>query len=226
MKNFLYIAFFFLLNITFAFAQDSTKTPAALESDPVPLYEPPIVDNIEEYEIYKDKSEVRWVIKTLRGNQGGIIQIRSGRVFLKDGKLFTAIFNIDMTTVQINSMPPGILNMQALNMIRSKDFFDIYAYQSSILEIASTKQISPTRFEAEGYLTIKGVKKPVSFNIDCETHDGIFEGTARDVPVNRDSYSIANSRVSISPDLEESVNDLLEPQFLISVYIAAQEKKK
>ncbi len=226
MKKFLLFGILFLSIQWTVQAQDTTKTPSVIEPDPVPLYEPPLVENIEEYEIYKDKSEVRWVIQTLRGNQAGIIQLRSGRVFLKDGQLFTAIFNIDMTSVQISSMPPGIISMQALNYIRSKEFFDVYAYQSSILEIVNTKKVSPTRFDAEGYLTIKGVKKPITFTIDCETHDGIFEGTARDVPVNRDSYSIANSRAALSADINESINDLLQPQFVISVYVAAQEKKK
>lgn len=207
-----------------SYSQDSTKTPASKEVDPVEKYVPPVKSNYEEYVLVTDKSEVRWSVSTTKGNQSGIIKLKSGRLIFQKDNLVGGMFNMDMNTVTISSMPPGIIQTQALNYLRSKDFLDIYSYNSTILEVKSAKKVNNSRYEVNGFITIKGIKKPITFNVDGEVHDGLFEGTAKDISVSRQAFNIATNTKPINAEVKESANDILDPQFTINVYIVAYKK--
>lgn len=202
------------------FAQDSTKK----EKDIVEVYVPPVRNGLSEYKLDQQNSEIRWNVNTTKGPQNGTIQLKSGRLFFKNSDLVSAIFNMDMNTVTISSLPPGIISMQAMNFLKSKDFLDIYAYNSAILEITTSKKVGVNRYQVGGYLTIKGIKRPINFVVEGELKDEGFEGKALDIQVNREEYNIATTQASLSNDSKEQISSSVEPRFFISVYIKAIKK--
>lgn len=202
------------------YAQDSTKK----EKDIVEVYVPPVRNGLSEYKLDQQNSEIRWNVNTTKGPQNGTIQLKSGRLFFKNSDLVSAIFNMDMNTVTISSLPPGIISMQAMNFLKSKDFLDIYAYNSAILEITTSKKVGVNRYQVGGYLTIKGIKRPINFVVEGELKDEGFEGKALDIQVNREEYNIATTQASLSNDSKEQISSSVEPRFFISVYIKAIKK--
>lgn len=129
-----------------------------------------------------------------------------------------------MNTVIISSLPPGVLSMQAMNFLKSKDFLDVYAYSSAILEITTSKKVATNRYQVGGYLTIKGIKRPIDFVIEGVFNENGFEGKALDVQVNREEFNIATSQASLSNDSQEQISSSVEPRFFISVFIKANKK--
>lgn len=211
---------FFGLLASSTYSQDSTKK----EKDIVEIYVPPIKTGVSEYKLDQQNSEIRWNVNTTKGPQNGTIQLRSGRLFFKNKDLVSAIFNMDMNTVTISSLPPGIISMQAMNFLKSKDFLDIYAYNSAILEINTSKKIATNRYQVSGFLTIKGIKRPINFVVEGELKEDGFEGKALDIQVNREEFNIATTQASLSNDSKEQISSSVEPRFFISVYIKAIKK--
>lgn len=201
-------------------AQDTTKKA----KDIVEVYVPPTKTGLSEYKLDKQNSEIRWNVNTTKGPQNGTIQLRSGRLFFKNNDLVTAIFNMDMNTVTISSLPPGVLSMQAMNFLKSKDFLDIYAHNSAILEITTSKKTAANRYQVSGFLTIKNIKRPINFFVEGELKENGFEGKALDIQVNREEFNIATSQASLSNDSKEQISSSVEPRFFISVYIKANKK--
>lgn len=202
------------------FAQDSTKK----EKDIVEIYVPPIRNGLTEYKLDTKTSEIRWNVNTTKGPQNGTIQLKSGRLFFKNTDLVSGIFNMDMNTVTISSLPPGVISMQAMNFLKSKDFLDVYAYSSAILEISTAKKTAANRYQVGGYLTIKGIKRPINFAVEGDFNENGFEGKALDVQVNREEFNIATSQASLSNESKEQISSSVEPRFFISVYIKANKK--
>lgn len=201
------------------FAQDSTK------KDVVELYVPPARNGLSEYKLDNDKSEITWNVNTSKGPQEGTIKLKSGRMFFKNLDLVSAIFNLDMNNVTISSLPPGIISMQAMTLFKSKDFLDVYAYNSAILEITTAKKITSNQYRVGGYLTIKGIKRPINFNVDGEIKDNVFEGKAEAVQINREEFNIATSQATLSNDSKEQINNSVDKTFFINVKIIANRKK-
>jgi polyisoprenoid-binding protein YceI len=114
--------------------------------------------------------------------------------------------------------------MQAMNFLKSKDFLDVYAYSSAILEITTSKKVATNRYQVGGYLTIKGIKRPIDFVIEGVFNENGFEGKALDVQVNREEFNIATSQASLSNDSQEQISSSVEPRFFISVFIKANKK--
>lgn len=202
------------------FAQDSTK------KDVVELYVPPVRNGLSEYRLDNDKSEITWNVNTSKGPQDGTIKLKSGRLFFRNLDLVTGIFNMDLNNVTISSLPPGIISMQAMTLLKSKDFLDVYAYSSAILEITTTKKISSNQYRVGGFLTIKGIKRPINFNVSGEIKDNVFEGKADAIQVNREEFNIATSQATISNDSKEQVNNAVDKTFFINVKIIANIKYK
>ncbi len=203
-----------------SFAQDSTKK----EKDVVDVYVPPIRNGLKEYKIDTKNSEIRWNVNTTKGPQNGTIQIKSGRLFFKNSDLISAIVSMDMNTVTISSLPPGVLSNQAMNFIKSKDFLDIYAHNSAILEVTTSKKIASDKYQVGGFLTIKGIKRPMNFVLEGTLNENGFEGKALDIQVNREEFNIATSQASLSNDSKEQISSAVEPRFFISVFIKANKK--
>lgn len=201
-------------------AQDSTKK----EKDIVETYVPPVRNGLAEYKLDTKTSEIRWNVNTTKGPQNGTIQLKSGRLFFRNSDLVSGIFNMDMNTVTISSLPPGVISMQAMNFLKSKDFLDVYAYSSAILEIATAKKTAANRYQVGGYLTIKGIKRPINFAIEGNFSDNSFEGKALDVQINREEFNIATSQASLSNESKEQISSSVEPRFFINVNIKASKK--
>lgn len=214
------LVLFFGLIASSTYAQDSTKK----EKDIVEAYVPPTRSGLSEYKLDTKNSEIRWNVNTTKGPQNGTVQPKSGRLFFKNTDLVSGIFTLDMNTVIISSLPPGVLSMQAMNFLKSKDFLDVYAYSSAILEITTSKKVATNRYQVGGYLTIKGIKRPIDFVIEGVFNENGFEGKALDVQVNREEFNIATSQASLSNDSQEQISSSVEPRFFISVFIKANKK--
>lgn len=209
----------FVFTVGSLFAQDSSKI------DVVELYVPPIKNVLSEYRLDVDKSEIGWNVTTSKGPQDGTIRLKSGRIFFRNSDLVSGIFNMDLNTVTISSLPPGILNMHALTLLKSKDFLDIYAYSSAILEIATARKIAPGKYRVSGFLTIKGIKRPIDFNVTGIIKDNAFEGKAEAIQVDRDEFNIATSQATLGNGSDEQINSAIEKTFYINVNISATKFK-
>lgn len=176
-----------------------------------------------EYLIDLKNSKIYWNIKTSRGGNNGELLIKSGSVREENNQVKSAVIDMDMTAIQIRSIPPGIVNMKAVTILNTESFFDVARFPTSKLEITRTTKKSNNSFEVNGYLTIKGRRNPIRFMMEGGFSNGHFEGTSKNIIVNRNLYNIkyVSTDGNIDKELDTKVEDAIDQSFTIDVFVVA-----
>lgn len=178
---------------------------------------------VNTYAVDLKNSKILWNIKTSRGSNNGVLLLRNGVIKEEYNQVKSSMIEMDMTAIQINSIPPGIVNMKAVTILNTESFFDVARYPSSTLEITRCTPKSSSSFEANGYLTIKGRRNPIRFLMQGGFSNGHFSGVSKNIIVNRDLYNIkyTSAEGTTDKELDLKVEDAIDQSFTIDVYIVA-----
>lgn len=181
--------------------------------------------NVNAYILDLKNSKILWNIKTSRGANNGELLIKSGTFTEENKTVKSADILMDMTAIQIRSIPPGIVNMKAVTILNTESFFDVAKFPTSRLEIVRTVKKSENNFEVNGFLTIKGRRNPIRFMMEGGFVDGHFEGTSKNIIVNRGLYNIRyTSDNNNDKDFDGKVEDAIDESFTIDVFIVADKE--
>jgi polyisoprenoid-binding protein YceI len=176
-----------------------------------------------EYVIDLKNSKILWNIKTSRGGNNGELLIKSGTMLEDRNQVLSANIEMDMTAIQIRSIPPGIVNMKAVTILNTESFFDVARFPTSRLEIVRTTPKSSNSFEVNGFLTIKGRRNPIRFLMEGGFSNGHFEAQSKNITVNRNLYNIkySSNDGNIDKELDTKIEDAIDQSFTIDVFIVA-----
>lgn len=176
-----------------------------------------------EYILDLKNSKILWNIKTSRGGNNGELMIKEGKMLEENNMVKSAIIDMDMTAIQIRSIPPGIVNMKAITILNTESFFDVARFPTSKLEITRTTKKSGNSFEVNGFLTIKGRRHPIRFSMEGSFNNGHFEGTSKGIVVNRNLYDIryVSGDGNIDKELDTKIEDAIDQSFTIDVFVVA-----
>lgn len=179
---------------------------------------------LSEYEIDLRNSKILWNIKTSRGGNNGELLIKSGTMLEDKNMVKSSEILIDMTAIQIRSIPPGIVNMKAVTILNTESFFDVAKHPTAKLEITKTVAKSSSSFEVIGFLTIKGRKNPIRFLMEGGFFQDHFEGRSKNIVVNRNLYDIRyESENNTDKEFDLKVEDAIDNSFSIDVFIVANK---
>lgn len=180
------------------------------------------------YEVDIKNSKINWNIKTSRGANNGELKIKTGAINVDKNKIKNANIELDMTGIVVRSIPPGIINMKAISVMNTQSFFDVGRFPTSLIEITRTTQRSSTSFDVNGFLTIKGRRQPLKFTMEGQFSDGHFEGTAKNITINRKAYDIryVASGDPAEKELEGRIEDAIDDSFTIDVFLVADKKQE
>lgn len=131
------------------------------------------------------KSQLKWTGKKVTGEHWGYIQLKSGEIELKDGRINSGTFIINMATLTCEDLEPGEWHDKLVGHLKSEDFFNVANYKEAILEITNSTPFKNDKAKVNGKLTIKGITHPISF--DAVKTDN---GYAAKVVVDRTKYDI------------------------------------
>lgn len=182
-----------------------------------------LIPRENDYFLDLKNSKILWNIKTSRGGNNGELLIKSGLVKEENNQVKSAIIDMDMTAIQIRSIPPGIVNMKAVTILNTESFFDVARFPTSKLEITRTTQKSNNTFEVNGFLTIKGRRNPIRFMMEGGFSNGHFEGSSKNIIVNRNLYNIkyVSTDGNIDKELDTKVEEAIDQSFTIDVFVVA-----
>ncbi|BDD05005.1 YceI family protein [Aureibacter tunicatorum] len=139
MKKVLYIA---LALITFAFTNASAQT----------------VDS--------KKSSIQWTGEKVTGKHWGHINIKSGDVETKNGKLVGGHFVINMNSITCDDIENKDYNQKLVGHLKNEDFFDVAKFPEAkfvITKAVEKKGKNGNNYEITGDLTIKGISHSITF---------------------------------------------------------------
>jgi polyisoprenoid-binding protein YceI len=115
-------------------------------------------------EVSADKSTVTWKAYKVTGSHTGTVALQSGSLIFDNEQLSGGQFIVDMTTLTATDLE-GEWKDKLVGHLKSEDFFSVEKHQTSTLVFTQVKQTGKNSYEVTGDLTIKGITKPVTFDL-------------------------------------------------------------
>lgn len=120
----------------------------------------------EKLNLVLSESKLEWLGKKVTGQHNGTIDIKSGDLYLDNGKLTGGNFDIDFTTIKVRDLEDPELNAKLTGHLKSNDFFSAQSFPIGKFEIKSLAPLSngtENNYTVSGSLTIKGITKEITF---------------------------------------------------------------
>ncbi len=136
--------------------------------------------DVYSFSLLTDKSTIEWEGKKVLGAHNGNVNFLSGFLKIKNNMITGGEFVVDMTTIINTDIDDKEYSDKLVKHLKSEDFFNVSKYKKSFFKITKAepykdKGNSNLNFKIYGDLTIKGIKKPISFPAILRFEDnGIF----------------------------------------------------
>lgn len=118
----------------------------------------------EKKEVKTDASTVTWKAYKVTGSHTGTIALKSGSLEFDGDKLTGGEFVVDMTTINTTDLE-GEYKGKLDGHLNSADFFATASNPTSILVFTGVTPSGKNSYKVTGNLTIKGITKPVTFDV-------------------------------------------------------------
>ncbi len=122
----------------------------------------PVAD--EKVAVKADESTVTWKAYKVTGSHTGTVTLESGDLIFDNGTLKGGEFVVDMTSIICTDLE-GEYKQKLEGHLKSDDFFSVASHQTSKLVFTKVKSTGKNSYEVTGDLTIKGITKPVTFDV-------------------------------------------------------------
>lgn len=119
----------------------------------------------EKKEVNTETSSVTWKGYKFAGSHNGTIALQSGLLMFDDNKLTGGEFVVDMTSIAVTDLEAGKGKEKLEGHLNADDFFGTANHATSKLVFTDVKATGKNSYEVTGDLTIKGITKPVTFDV-------------------------------------------------------------
>jgi len=161
-----------------------------------------------------ESSNLRWEAKkVIAGGHKGTLTFKSGELIYKNNELVGGSLIVDMNSLAITD--EGMDTKGKANLVKhlkSDDFFSVKKYATASLMIKEVTKIQ-NGYKAQGELTIKGITKPLDF----ELFRTATEGLSSTVDIDRTQFGIKYGSGSFFSNLGDKA---IEDKFTIYVYLS------
>lgn len=108
-------------------------------------------------------SKVTWTGSKVTGSHTGDVALKSGALWVKDGKITGGNFVADLNTINDTDMQ-GEYKEKLDGHLKAPDFFDVANFPEAKFEITSVSEgTEPGKVTISGNLTLRGVTKNITF---------------------------------------------------------------
>lgn len=140
-------------------------------------------------------SVVEWTGKKVIGGRThrGTIPLKSGALLVKDNELVGGDFTIDMAGLAVTDLSAEDGKQKLENHLKTGDFFEVETYPEASFEIATitpVDTIGGATHMIAGNLTIKDVKKGISFPVNIRMVDNSLLARTLPFDLNRTDWGV------------------------------------
>lgn len=111
-----------------------------------------------------EESKVTWKAYKVTGSHTGTVDLKEGSLIFDDATLTGGEFVVDMTSL-VSTDLQGEYKQKLEGHLKSDDFFGVADNPTSKLVFTEVKSSGKNSYEVTGDLTIKGITKPVTFDV-------------------------------------------------------------
>jgi polyisoprenoid-binding protein YceI len=167
----------------------------------------------KKFKVVASLSNINWKGGKITGTHNGTIAIKEGELSLNEGKLATGKFIVDTTDIKVLDITDPVTNAQLVGHLTSSDFFASAEYPEAIFEIAAVKNN-----HIEGNITVKGIKREISFDADIRGVGDTLILTGK-IIIDRTQFGIKFRSGNFFKDLGDT---LIYNDFELNVHITAK----
>jgi polyisoprenoid-binding protein YceI len=163
-------------------------------------------------------SKVSWsATKKVGAGHNGDISLKSGKISMTGGKIVGGELTVNMKSLAVADIPKEDENNKKLHdHLSSPDFFDVAKFDTASLKIKKVKQVSPTKIEIAGDLTIKGVTQPVMIPADVSMEGEMATATGK-LTIDRTKFGVKYGSANyFKLAADKIVNDPFDLEFKVS----------
>lgn len=113
-----------------------------------------------------EKSTLNWLGEKVTGQHSGTVKLQSGSLTMKENKIVSGEFLIDMTSIKDSEA-----NERLEGHLKSDDFFGVEKFPASKLVLKGSDSFDKGSAVVRGELTIKGITNPVEFKAAMQKKD-------------------------------------------------------
>ena len=146
------------------------------------------------------KSSINWTGKKVTGQHEGTINLKDGALVFKGKKLIGGTFNVDMNSILVTDLKAGQGKEKLEGHLKADDFFGSDKFATATLVFKKLVTKAPNVYTVTGDLTIKGITKPVTFDLATTA----TTATAN-VKIDRTKYDIKYGSGSFFDNLGDKV---------------------
>ncbi|MDQ2179061.1 YceI family protein [Marinifilum sp. D714] len=136
-----------------------------------------------------EKSKVEWLGKKVTGEHSGIIKVSEGSLMLNGDKLEKGSFVVDMTSIENTDIKDDGYKAKLEGHLKSDDFFGVEKYPEAKFEMLKAKNLGDGSYEVHGNITIKGITKPISFNVHMHHHGNDLHVSGK-IVIDRSQFNV------------------------------------
>lgn len=156
------------------------------------------------FNVDKASTKVKWTGKKIGGSHWGSLKVSSGFLSMEDGHLVGGEFVIDMTSIKLTDKTPKEKIGDLEGHLKADDFFGTNNHKTAKLVMKHVMLGKGGVYNVNGLLTVKGIEKPILFNVDLNKSGSKVTGTSK-ITFNRTHYGIKYKSKSFFSDLGNRV---------------------
>ena len=167
-------------------------------------------------------SKVEWKGFKPGGEHFGSIAIKEGSLTIEGNRLVTGTFIIDMKSIVDLDMPTdNAYNAKLVKHLKSSDFFDVEKFPTAKFQISGSQFVKGKTL-VKGYLTIKGIRKEISFLAKISTNEiGQHVLESETFKVNRADYNVKFKSKTFYANLKDK---FIYDEFEIKIKVVSTKK--
>lgn len=146
------------------------------------------------------KSSINWTGKKVTGQHEGTVNLKDGNLVFKGKTLVGGTFNVDMTSLIVTDLKAGQGKEKLEGHLKADDFFGTDKFATATLLFKNIKAKTANLYTVNGDLTIKGITKPVTFELATTTNTA-----SANVKIDRTQYDIKYNSGNFFENLGDKV---------------------
>jgi len=168
----------------------------------------------QNFKVNPEKSNIEWLGKKLTGEHTGNILLKSGSFELKNDKIVSGNFVVDMNSITCTDIEDKSYNQKLVGHLKSDDFFGVEKFPTANFVISKAEKFVKGKAKVDGMITIKGKTEKISFVVNKKGNQ-----FSSKVEIDRAKFNVKYGSDSFFDNLGDKVIDDI---FVLDIVLAVK----